>query len=109
MELRITLRDIDQCLNLVAHRSEVDVNGSELYRMDLRDLGNLAMLLHRFDEQLNMYFKFGRVPIGVQYRMEEDMEELMMEDFSLTQRMRVVERLYRSYDVFQFNHKKQLF
>jgi hypothetical protein len=100
LELRITLRDIDQCFNLVAHRSEVDVNGSEIYRMDLRDLGNLAMLLHRFDEQLNMYFLFGRVRPEVRYRMEEDMEELMMEDFSLTQRMKVVERIFRSYDVF---------
>ena len=100
LELRITLRDIDQCLNLVAHRSEVDVNGSEVYRMDLRDLGNLAMLLHRFDEQLNMYFKYGDVRPEIKYRMEEDMEELMMEDFSLTQRMRVVERIFRSYDVF---------
>ena len=94
------MRDIDQCFNLVAHRSEVDVNGSEIYRMDLRDLGNLAMLLHRFDEQLNMYFLFGRVRPEVRYRMEEDMEELMMEDFSLTQRMKVVERIFRSYDVF---------
>ena len=94
------MRDIDQCFNLVAHRSEVDVNGSEIYRMDLRDLGNLAMLLHRFDEQLNMYFLFGRVRPEVRYRMEEDMEELMMEDFSLTQRMRVVARIFRSYDVF---------
>jgi len=103
LELRITLRDIDQCLNLVAHRSEIDVNGSEVYRMDLRDLGNLAMLLHRFNVQLNVYFKFGHVQPEVQYRMEEDMEELMMEDFSLQQRIRVVERLYRSYDVFHMH------
>ena len=109
IELRITLRDIDQCLNLVAHRSEVDVNGSEIFRMDLRDLGNLAMLLHRFDEQLNMYFIFGKVRPEIQYRMEEDMEELMMEDFSISQRMRVIERFYRSYDVFSSSFKKDFF
>ena len=73
--------------------------------MNLRDLGNLAMLLHRFDEQLNMYFKFGSVRPEIRYRMEEDMEELMMEDFSLKQRMKVVERLFRSYDVFHIKKK----
>jgi nuclear-control-of-ATPase protein 2 len=100
-ELQITLRDIDQSLNHVAHKSDIDETGSEVYRMELHELGNLALLLHRFDEQLNIYFRFGNVRPEIRYRLEEDLEELMMEEFSLMQRIRVVERIFRSYEVFQ--------
>ena len=100
-ELQITLRDIDQSLNHVAHKSSIDDSGYEAYRMELHELGNLALLLHRFDEQLNIYFKFGNVRPEIRYRLEEDLEELMMEEFSLAQRIRVVERIFRSYEVFQ--------
>ncbi len=107
-ELQITLRDIDQCLNLVAHNSRIDAEtGSEVYRMELHELGNLALLLHRFDERLNIYFRFGSVRPEIRYRLEEDLDELMMEDFSLDQRIRVVERIQRSYAAFQPRQRRE--
>ena len=100
-ELRMTLRDIEQCLNKVAHNSRYDKHGFELFRMDNETLGLLALLLHRFDELVHVHFYLNQTDAEERVRIEEDLEELLDEDLGVQQRVHVVHRMCRYFpDVF---------
>ena len=102
-ELRMTLRDIEQCLNKVAHNSRYDTHGFELFRMDDANLGLLALLLHRFDELVHVHFYLNKTDAEERVRIEEDLDELLDEDLGITQRVNVVHRMCRYFpDVFSF-------
>ena len=102
-ELRMTLRDIEQCLNKVAHNSRYDTHGFELFRMDDANLGLLALLLHRFDELVHVHFYLNKTDAEQRVRIEEDLDELLDEDLGITQRVNVVHRMCRYFpDVFSF-------
>ena len=92
-ELRMTLRDIEQCLNKVAHNSRYDTHGFELFRMDDANLGLLALLLHRFDELVHVHFYLNKTDAEERVRIEEDLDELLDEDLGITQRVHVVHRI----------------